>query len=306
MAGAYQSRKGKRDIVEEAVCDDDLCVWHVFLGAPGSLNEINVMQQSPLYLDVTGGRWPLRNTPLTINGHACTLPFYLIDKVYPRYALLMSRHPMPSTEEQTTFHRLQKAIRKDVERLLGVLTKRFHVALHPGRYRSVSQLVTNYRAICILHDMCVVSRRTNVLKRRRRAVGGDGATNCGVGGHAGGGSDGGEGQSVGTPSGGIAAAGALAPGGGGPGGVGCDIAATGAPAPGGGVGGVAAAIDNIDAVGNAPPALNPIAHPPADGMAAIFDSWAETQKVQENEPLRAALTADIYRDRGELLAPYIE
>jgi len=41
-------------------------------------------------------------------------------------------------------------------------------------------------------------------------------------------------------------------------------------------------------------------------MAAIFDAWAETQKVQENEPLRAALTADIYRDRGELLALYIE
>jgi len=51
-------------------------------------------------------------------------------------------------------------------------------------------------------------------------------------------------------------------------------------------------MDNIDAVGNAPPALNPVAHPPAAGMAAIFDAW-----------LRADLTADIYRDQGELLAP---
>jgi len=40
-------------------------------------------------------------------------------------------------------------------------------------------------------------------------------------------------------------------------------------------------------------------------MAAIFDAWAETQNVHENERLRADLTADIYRDRGELLAPYI-
>ena len=34
MAGAYQSRKGKRGIVVEAVCDEDLWVWHLFVGAP--------------------------------------------------------------------------------------------------------------------------------------------------------------------------------------------------------------------------------------------------------------------------------
>jgi len=158
MAGAYQSRKGKRGIVVEAVCDEDLWVWHLFVAAPGSLNDINVMQQSPLYLDVTGGRWPPRGTPFTINGRTRTLPYYLVDGIYPRYAFLMSPHPKPSTEEQTTFNRLQEAIRKDVERLFGYLMKRFHVALHPGRYHSVSQLVTLYKAVCILHNMCVESR----------------------------------------------------------------------------------------------------------------------------------------------------
>jgi len=44
-----------------------------FVGAPGSVNEVNVMQQSPLYLDVTGGRWPPRGTPSTINGPTRTL-----------------------------------------------------------------------------------------------------------------------------------------------------------------------------------------------------------------------------------------
>jgi len=56
MSGAYQSRKGRRGIVVEAVCDEDLWVWHLFLGAPGSLNDVNVMHQSPLYLEVTGSR----------------------------------------------------------------------------------------------------------------------------------------------------------------------------------------------------------------------------------------------------------
>jgi len=53
MAGAYQSLKGKRGIVIEAVCDEDLWIWHLFVGAPGSLNDMNVMHQSPLYVDVT-------------------------------------------------------------------------------------------------------------------------------------------------------------------------------------------------------------------------------------------------------------
>jgi len=34
MAGSYQSRKGKRGIVVEAVSDEDLWVWHLFVGAP--------------------------------------------------------------------------------------------------------------------------------------------------------------------------------------------------------------------------------------------------------------------------------
>jgi len=62
-------------------------------------------------------------------------------------------------------------------------------------------------------------------------------------------------------------------------------------------------MDNIDPVGKAPPALNPAVHPSAVGMAAIFYSWAETPNMQENERLRADMTADVYRDLGELLAP---
>ena len=146
MAGAYHSRKGQRSVVVEAVCDVGLWMWHLFVGAPGSINNINAMQQSPLYLDVTGGRWPPRGTPFTIKGRTRTLPYYLVDVPYPRYAFLLSPHPKPSTEEQPKLSRLQEAIRKDTERLFGVLMKRFHVALHPGRYHSVSQRVTTYKA----------------------------------------------------------------------------------------------------------------------------------------------------------------
>jgi len=41
-----------------------------------------------------------------IHDNPCSLPFYLVNAIYPRYAFLMSPHPKPSTEEQTTLNRL--------------------------------------------------------------------------------------------------------------------------------------------------------------------------------------------------------
>jgi len=114
MAGAYQSRKGSGGVVVEAVCDEYLWMWHLFVGAPGSLNGINDMNQSPLYLDVTAGRWPPQDVPFSINGKTRTLPYYLVDGIYPRYAFLVSPHPMPLTENAKTFNCLHEAIRKDV------------------------------------------------------------------------------------------------------------------------------------------------------------------------------------------------
>jgi len=213
------------------------------------------------------------------------LPYYLVDGIYPSFAFLISPHPKPTTEEQTTFNRLQEAIRKDMERLFGVLMQRSHIALHPGWYWSVSQLVTTYKAISISHNMCVKTRRCSFLSGRRRVEGDTGGTNTGVGGDAGGAPGFGNGQ-----SGGVHAVGA---------------AATRGPAPGGGAAvgarGVADAMGNTGAASNAPPAVHPAPHPPTAGISAKFDARAETQNSAESERLRDDLTADIFRERGDRL-----
>jgi len=101
------------------------------------------------YIRILARIWPktrILTTP-AINGRTRTLPHYPVDRMYPRYAFLMSPHPKPSSEEQPRFRCLQEAMRKDVLRLFGVLVKRFHVALHPGRYHSVTQHVTTHKAI---------------------------------------------------------------------------------------------------------------------------------------------------------------
>ena len=199
----------------------------------------------------------------------------------------MSPHPMPMTDEAKTFNRLQEAIRKDVERLFGVLTKRFHIALHPGRYRSVKQLITTYKAVSSLHNMFVESRRDGILSHRRGA----GGTNEG----------GGAGSDDESPAG-AAVAGTRGPDGNDGGADDGGAAAAGGPVPGGG-----GATGKADAFGtaNLHPAWNAVGQPPPAGMVAVFDACSETRNPTEQEYLRADLTAHVCSDRGKLCAPYV-
>ena len=143
----YQGRNGQRSTVIEAICDEDTWIYNIFASSPGSLNDINVMYQSPLYMDVITGKWPPRHCPFTVNGNTRTLLYYLVDGIYPRFAFFVAPYPNPQTREQRTFHCLQEALRKDVERLFGILTARFHIMLHPCRFWSVPRMVLTTQTV---------------------------------------------------------------------------------------------------------------------------------------------------------------
>jgi len=167
LAGQYQGRDGKRTVTMETICDEDLYIWHLFVGVPGSNNDTGVLSLSPLYRDVAAGRWPPRQHSYTINGRTRTLPFYLADGIYPKWALFATPCPNPDTPAKKTYNRLQVALRKDVERLYAVLRARFHVLLHPARFFSVDRLIDTTMAVAILHNLMVLDRRGTFLGRRR-------------------------------------------------------------------------------------------------------------------------------------------
>lgn len=183
MQGSFQNRKGRRSIVMEAVCDEDLYIWHLFVGCPGSMNDINVLQQSPLYQDVTAGLWPPRDQPFTVNGVTRTLLYYLVDKIYPHYAFFVQAYANPDTDKKRIFNRLQEALRKDAERLYAVLTARWHIALHPARYATVQRITLVVKAVAILHNMVTEVRRGGYLSRQRarEEAGGAGGLGGGAG-----------------------------------------------------------------------------------------------------------------------------
>jgi len=101
-AGTYQGRDGRRSIVMEAICDEETWIYHIFAGSPGSLNDINVLYQSPMNMDVVTRKWPPRGFSFPVNGSTCTLLYFLVDGIYPRFAFFVAPYPNPQTFEQRT------------------------------------------------------------------------------------------------------------------------------------------------------------------------------------------------------------
>lgn len=169
LHGEYQAYKKTRSIVIEAVCDEDLRTYHWFVGAPGNLNDSNVWHESPLKDAILEGKRPPANRRFSVYGRERSMLYYLADGIYPSDPFLVSPFSNPNSKKQKTFNRRQGAVRKDVERLFAVVIARFHVALHPGRYRSAVTLTTTSQAVAILHNIVVEQRRGGLTGRLRMA-----------------------------------------------------------------------------------------------------------------------------------------
>uniref|UniRef100_A0A0D3BUW2 DDE Tnp4 domain-containing protein n=1 Tax=Brassica oleracea var. oleracea TaxID=109376 RepID=A0A0D3BUW2_BRAOL len=76
--GQYTRGSGKPIIVLEAVASADLWIWHAFFGPPGTLNDINVLDRSPVFDDILQGRAPKVN--YIVNGYEYHLAYYLTDE----------------------------------------------------------------------------------------------------------------------------------------------------------------------------------------------------------------------------------
>ena len=74
-----QSHVKKLTIILEAVVSHDLWIWHAFFGMSGSHNDINVLQQSPLFARPTKGKAP--SCHYTVTGHEYNMSYYLVDVV---------------------------------------------------------------------------------------------------------------------------------------------------------------------------------------------------------------------------------
>ncbi|XP_019087475.1 PREDICTED: uncharacterized protein LOC104728272 [Camelina sativa] len=77
--GKYSRGSGKPTIVLEVVASQDLWIWHAFFGPPGTLNDINALDRSPVFDDILEGRAP--RVKYVVNGRQYKMAYYLTDAV---------------------------------------------------------------------------------------------------------------------------------------------------------------------------------------------------------------------------------
>ncbi|XP_030939981.1 putative nuclease HARBI1 [Quercus lobata] len=155
--GQYSGHIHEPTIVLEAVASYDLWIWHAFFGLPGSNNEINVLERSPIFYELEQGRAPAVN--YSINGHEYKMGYYLADGIYPKWSTFVKTIPYPREQKKKLFAQAQEANRKDVERAFGVLQARFAIVRGPARFFHAETLQDIMKACVILHNMIVEDER---------------------------------------------------------------------------------------------------------------------------------------------------
>jgi hypothetical protein len=155
--GQFKGYKKDATIVLEAVADQETWIWHAFFGMPGSCNDINVLQRSPLMT-----RLAMREGPLVefeANGHKYNYGYFLADGIYPRWQTFVKPIIQPRGKKQTQFHNAQAAARKDVERAFGILQAQFAIVRGPARFWDQECLWYIMTACVIMHNMIIEDDR---------------------------------------------------------------------------------------------------------------------------------------------------
>ena len=107
---------------------------------PGSCNDINVLDRSPLFAKLANGEAP----PVTYkeNDRTYNYGYYLADGIYPRWSTFVKPVAKPEGKKELVFHNAQAAARKDVERALGILQSQFAIVRGPSVGNAVFQKIS--------------------------------------------------------------------------------------------------------------------------------------------------------------------
>ena len=151
--GMYTGHCHEPTIILEAVSSQDLWIWHAFFGLPGSLNDINVLDRTPVFTLLENGHAPPVN--YIINGHEYRMGYYLAYGIYPNWSTFVKTIPCPQGLKKKHFAKAQESARKDVERAFGVLQAHFAIVHRPTHFWDEETLADIMKACIIMHNMVI-------------------------------------------------------------------------------------------------------------------------------------------------------
>jgi hypothetical protein len=98
----------------ESVVDCRLCFWHAWFGMPADNNNLNILDCSPFFRDLTAGRRiPAIN--FIINNKEHNPGYYLVDGIYPDWHIFVKTILEPRGAKRAHFSMVQEAQCKDVK-----------------------------------------------------------------------------------------------------------------------------------------------------------------------------------------------
>ena len=163
----YNPKDGRIAVISvEAWCDRDLYVWHWFSGRCGTNNDITVLDASPLFNDILSGAWK-PDFEWTVGEESLTIPYFLVDGIYPKWAIFAKPLSVPVNEKEARYTKCQEAVRKDIERCFGVLQARFHALRGERKEWRKSDIVLMGQACVILHNMIIDMGKRGLLASER-------------------------------------------------------------------------------------------------------------------------------------------
>jgi hypothetical protein len=161
--GQYQGKSGRSTVILEAIASAYLWIWHCFFGTPGSCNDINVLDRSPLLKTLIDSKL---STDYVINGRQRNNCYWLVDGIYPEWGVFVKTISDPQGEKNKYFAKLQEGARKDIERAFGVLQSRFHILANPSRYWYQKKMPNIIKACIIIHNMIIEEQQMYGLKMK--------------------------------------------------------------------------------------------------------------------------------------------
>ena len=158
LKGQYQGKEKVATIGLEAVSDANLWIWHRVFGFPGTLNDINIFERSPLFQSMQDGSHSEIDFDFEVDGHTFQKLYYLVDGIYPWLTRFLATISDPKTKIASYFATRQEAIQKDIERAFGVLKKKFLCLKHPILYHHKDDIFYVVYACIAMHNMMVQYR----------------------------------------------------------------------------------------------------------------------------------------------------
>ena len=160
LQGQHQGHAegGKTTLILEAIADHRKYFWYINFGDAGSLNDLNVLDKSSIVGAMIGGRFDISIEEYEINETVRDWMYFLVDGIYPEWAIFVSTFTNKDTPRKKAFATEQEKVRKDIECAFGILLQRFHILQRPLRGWYLEDIKNLLQCCAIIHNMVVEAR----------------------------------------------------------------------------------------------------------------------------------------------------